>query len=103
MAKRITIPPDATIEVARPNRWEFFVVDHERDESVPEGSKRLDCIVYFDDAIPQRKIRDVLAGMGAAKKKAVKAFLFKLSDLALEAHAAELGLTTEDDTEDAVE
>lgn len=103
MAKRITIPPDATEEVARPNRWVFFVVDHERDESVSEGKKRLDVIIYYGDVIPQRKIRDVLAGLSDTKKAAVKNYFFGLSDLALEAHATEAGLTTETDTEDAVE
>lgn len=102
MAKKIIIT-EQTTEIARPDRWVFFVVDHERDESVPEGKKRLDCIVYFNDAIPQRKIKDVLAGLSATKKNAVKDYLISLSDLALEAHAAEAGLTTEDDSEDAIE
>ena len=103
MAKKIDVTTDAKTEEARPNRWDFVAIDHELDELVPEGSKRLDVIIYYDDVIPQQKIRDTLAGLTSAQKTGVKKFFFALSDMALEAHAEAAGLSTETDEEDARE
>lgn len=103
MAKKIVITEQTTVE-AQPWRWALVANDHDRDDSVPEGTKRLDVVIYFkDDSIPQRKIKDVLAGLTTGRKNHVKNFLIDLADLALESHAAEQNLTTEDDTEDAIE
>ena len=103
MAKRITVTEQKTT-VARPDRWEFFVVTHDRDERVSESSKRLDVIIYFGDAIPQRKIENALGGLTPAQKNAVKGWFIGLADLMLEEHANDNeGVSTETDDEDALE
>ncbi len=103
MAKKISIIEQKTMD-ARPWRWQFVANDNARDETVPVGTKRLDCIVYYkDNAIPQRKKRDVFAGLPPGQKLLVRNFLEDISDSLLEAHATEQGLATETDTEDVLE
>ncbi len=104
MAKRGTKIQGATTEPVRASAINFQINTHERDESIPEGTKRMDVIVYFGDVIPQRKIKDVLVGMTDANKSKVKAWLSSLVDIALDGHAAEdENVTTEEDTEDSFE
>ncbi len=104
MAKKGTKSEAATSVAVRATAINFQINTHERDESIPEGKKRMDVIVYFGDVIPQRKIKDVLAGMTDANKSKVKAWLSSLVDLALDGHAAEdENVTTEEDTEDSFE
>ncbi len=104
MAKKGTKSEAATSVPVRATAINLQINTHERDESIPEGTKRLDVIVYFGDVIPQRKIKDVLAGMTAANKSKVNAWLSSLVDIALEGHAAEdENVTIETDTEDPFE
>ncbi len=104
MAKRGTKSAAATSVPVRATAINFQVNTHDRDELIPEGTKRLDVIVYFGDVIPQRKIRDALAGLTDAQKSKVKAWLSSLVDIALDGHAAEdPDVITETDTEDPFE
>ncbi len=104
MAKRGTKNEAATSEPVRATAINFQINTHERDDTIPEGTKRTDVIVYFGDVIPQRKIRDVLAGLTPSKKNTVKAWLSSLVDIALEGHAAEdENVTTQPDPEDPFE
>ena len=104
MAKKGTKNEAATSVPVRATAINFQINTHERDESIPEGTKRMDVIVYFGDVIPQRKIRDVLAGLTPTNKTKVKAWLSSLVDIALDGHAAEdENVTTGTDTEDPFE
>lgn len=104
MAKKLTIPPDATAQVAQPWRWDIVVNTHDRDESIPEGEKRVDVVVRFrDDVIPQGKVKDAISGLTGPQKKGLKNWLFGIADLILEERAAAAGLTTEEATEDGLE
>ncbi len=103
MAKKISIVEQSNMD-ARPWRWQFAANYNARDETIPAGTKRLDCIVYFkDDVIPQRKKKDVFSGLPPGQKNHIRNFLEDIADELLEEHAAEQGLSTETDTEDVLE
>ncbi len=103
MAKKITIVEQNILDV-RPGRWEFHANDNRVDESIPEGTKRLDCLVYFKNSvIPYLRKNDVFSGLPPGQKLLVRNFLEDISDGLLEDHATEQGLVTEPDTEDVLE
>ncbi len=102
MAKRLVIE-EATTITAQPKRWNIVLRDHDDDETIPVGETRMDCIVYYcGDAIPQRKMKNRLNGIPTGRRNHVKGWLYGISDDALEEHAAQMGLTTEDDPEDVI-